>query len=276
MNTENEKPPPHYPNPRQALGLVLLIIPIAFAAFLACELVLELLPEPLSAPGPFRSFVEVLVYGLTLGLTIRIALRRRASSDEPRRPALKLTKVSAGILAVTCLVNTALLVILIPIMSAIPVAEWYERLVSQSIQLDLASFAGMVLLAPVLEEVLFRGIILEGLLTNQKPAAAIAWSSMLFSLAHLNPWQVLPTLAGGLFLGWVYWRTRSLIPCILIHATNNLIGFVLLARIDPAAKISDLMGPVAQAAVLAGSVIVFAAGAWWLARNMGKPTALAA
>jgi len=30
----------------------------------------------------------------------------------------------------------------------------------------------------------------------------------------------------GLFMGWVYYKTRSLLPCILMHASNNLIGFI--------------------------------------------------
>jgi membrane protease YdiL (CAAX protease family) len=38
---------------------------------------------------------------------------------------------------------------------------------------------------------------------------------------HLNPWQAIGAFTAGLFLGWIYWKTRSLTACIFIHAVNN-------------------------------------------------------
>src|SRR5690606_30966839 len=83
----------------------------------------------------------------------------------------------------------------------------------------------IVIAAPILEEVIMRGIILDGLLKRYSPVRSILFSSFLFGLLHLNPWQMVSAMVIGIFAGWVYYRTRSLALPILIHATNNLSAF---------------------------------------------------
>ena len=78
-----------------------------------------------------------------------------------------------------------------------------------------------VVIAPLTEEVIFRGVILRGLLGRWRPWVAIVASAVLFALMHLNPAQVPVALGLGLVLGWVYVRTRSLGLCMLGHAINN-------------------------------------------------------
>ncbi len=78
-----------------------------------------------------------------------------------------------------------------------------------------------IVVAPLTEEVLFRGVILRGLLSRWKPWAAITLSAVLFALMHVNPAQTPVALVLGLILGWVYVRTRSLGLCMLGHALNN-------------------------------------------------------
>jgi membrane protease YdiL (CAAX protease family) len=78
--------------------------------------------------------------------------------------------------------------------------------------------------APVLEEMLFRGVILRGFLRQYSRTFAIVWSAALFGIAHLNLYQMMTALAIGIVAGWLYERCRSLWPCILLHAAYN--GFV--------------------------------------------------
>ncbi len=94
-----------------------------------------------------------------------------------------------------------------------------------------ASWQGPVLavvIAPLTEEFLFRGIILRGLLGRWKPWPAIVASAALFGVMHLNPAQLPIALATGLVLGWVYVRTRSLGLCMIGHAINNAWTFLPL------------------------------------------------
>ncbi len=87
-----------------------------------------------------------------------------------------------------------------------------------------ASWQGPVLavvIAPLTEEILFRGVILRGLLSRWHPSVAILASAMMFAFMHLNPAQTPIALGLGLLLGWIYVRTRSLGLCMLGHALNN-------------------------------------------------------
>ena len=66
--------------------------------------------------------------------------------------------------------------------------------------------------APVLEEMLFRGVILRGFLRRYPRDFSILWSAGLFAIAHLNLYQVATALALGIVAGWLYERCRSLWP----------------------------------------------------------------
>jgi len=84
----------------------------------------------------------------------------------------------------------------------------------------------VALIAPVLEEIIFRGIILKGLLCQYSPAKAIVVSSIIFGLVHLNPWQFLGAFGIGIISGWIYWRTKNLLLPIIMHISNNLFFFL--------------------------------------------------
>ncbi|MFD2587452.1 CPBP family intramembrane glutamic endopeptidase [Croceitalea marina] len=88
------------------------------------------------------------------------------------------------------------------------------------------SFLLMVICAPFLEEYIFRGVILRGLLFRMKPILAIIISSILFGMAHLNPWQFIGAFFIGIFSGWLYYRTKNLLLSILVHFICNLFGYL--------------------------------------------------
>jgi sodium transport system permease protein len=79
----------------------------------------------------------------------------------------------------------------------------------------------LVALVPaVCEETLFRGVVLSGL-RRLGGAAAVGGSAALFALAHASLYRLLPTLALGLLLGYVVWRSGSLMAGVLVHLLNN-------------------------------------------------------
>lgn len=83
------------------------------------------------------------------------------------------------------------------------------------------------LLAPVAEEVVFRGAILKSLLNKYSPWIAIVFSAVIFSVGHLNPAQMPHAFLIGLLLGWMYWRTGSILPGMAYHLANNSVAYVL-------------------------------------------------
>lgn len=82
--------------------------------------------------------------------------------------------------------------------------------------------------APIFEELLFRGIILNGLLNKYKNSSkkAIIYSAMAFGLVHLNIPQGINAFIGGIILGFIYCYTKSMKLSIFAHFINNLITFV--------------------------------------------------
>lgn len=86
------------------------------------------------------------------------------------------------------------------------------------------------ILAPIAEEMCFRGAILRKLLTmfpKRQHWIAIAVSAVLFALAHFNVVQSLHAFLIGLLLGWLYYRTDSILPGIVFHWINNTVAYVM-------------------------------------------------
>lgn len=77
------------------------------------------------------------------------------------------------------------------------------------------------ILAPMFEEIMFRGFLLPALTRYFPVWGAIALSAILFSLAHLSLSEVLPLAVLGSILGFVYTRSRSLLASILLHGLWN-------------------------------------------------------
>jgi sodium transport system permease protein len=72
----------------------------------------------------------------------------------------------------------------------------------------------------ICEEALFRGFILNGL-RSLGAVPAIGVSALLFGIAHVSIYRLLPTMFLGIVLGYVVWRTGSLLCAIVLHAINN-------------------------------------------------------
>ena len=99
------------------------------------------------------------------------------------------------------------------------------------------------LLAPLSEEIVMRGAILKELLKSQKlsPWGAIAISALLFSLIHMNPAQMPHAFVIGLLLGWMYWRTGSILPGVVYHWANNSVAYVFYNIYpDPDVKLVEI------------------------------------
>jgi len=119
-------------------------------------------------------------------------------------------------------------------------------------QLAMALIA--TLLAPLAEEVAFRGYLLSALRTHLRPGAAIAASSVLFAAMHLDPVRFPAVLFLGAFLGWLAWRAGSLWPAVAAHSANNGLGAIAVMNGggDPGAEGSVAVGLALLGVGLAG------------------------
>jgi membrane protease YdiL (CAAX protease family) len=95
----------------------------------------------------------------------------------------------------------------------------------------LATLAGAVLIAPICEEVFFRGFLEAGLLRGVNGTVAIILSALLFGIAHgdLGSFALIAIL--GLVLGVARFSSGSLWPGLIIHTANNALAAVILLPI---------------------------------------------
>lgn len=108
----------------------------------------------------------------------------------------------------------------------IPAPPWFMELFNRIFENDYGIYGTILkvaIIAPLVEESIFRGIIMYGFMRNYPKAIAIFVSALLFALFHLNPWQFPATFLLGLMLGWLMVVTRNIFACIAGHAINNLL-----------------------------------------------------
>ncbi len=101
------------------------------------------------------------------------------------------------------------------------------------------------LLVPVIEELVFRGAVLRALLKWRSAShwGMIAISALLFAIAHMNPAQMPHAFVIGLLLGWMYYRTGSIVPGVVFHWVNNTIAYILFKLYpNPDLRLIDVLG----------------------------------
>ena len=99
----------------------------------------------------------------------------------------------------------------------------------------VSALLALVLVAPVTEELIFRGWLLQDLKEQYGQRPALIWSSVLFGLVHIQPGAVLYATLGGLVLGAVALRTKNTLASIAMHAGVNALPLLLpptLIRIE--------------------------------------------
>lgn len=108
----------------------------------------------------------------------------------------------------------------------LPAPAWFWEMFNKIFEGDFGwwgAFMKVAVVAPVVEELIFRGLILKGFRRNYNAFTAVFMSALLFALFHLNPWQFPATFLLGLLLGWIMIRTNNIILSIIGHSINNFL-----------------------------------------------------
>lgn len=79
----------------------------------------------------------------------------------------------------------------------------------------------LAVLAPVVEELVFRGLLYGWVAGRWGPLPAFIVSSLVFAAAHAEPAHVVLVIPLGFWFGWLRWRTNSLWPTLITHMINN-------------------------------------------------------
>ena len=172
-----------------------------------------------------------------------------------------------------------------PLVELVPMNDFFREMIREMV-LEMAGdqgllmFTALVIAAPILEELIVRVIMLDGLLRIYSPTKAVIVSSLLFGLVHLNPAQFVGGALVGGFMGWVYVHTRSVMATILIHAAFNLTAFTESYFIDVEEAIDMsyaevLGGTTNYVLVVLGSVVVTLGCGFLLDREFKKSATIA-
>jgi membrane protease YdiL (CAAX protease family) len=148
----------------------------------------------------------------------------------------------------------------------------YKKLLQENV---VGILLAVSLIIPITEELIFRGIMLEGLSEHYRFRIAYLVSALFFALSHVHPWLMINAFGIGLFLNWIRIRSGSILTCIVFHGFYNGLPFLLDRTITVAipgfnspqtANVEfqplwfDLLG-----------VVLFVAGVWGI-RMMPKQT----
>ncbi|WP_027452453.1 CPBP family intramembrane glutamic endopeptidase [Segatella albensis] len=111
----------------------------------------------------------------------------------------------------------------------ITMPEEYQELF-EGIMKEPWGYVAIGMLAPIAEEMVFRGAVLRSLfkvMDGKWHWAAIVCSALIFGVVHGNVAQGVHAFVMGCLLGWLYYRTRSIVPGIVLHWVNNSVAYVL-------------------------------------------------
>ena len=220
-----ESPP--YPSIKQ--GFILVIVSTLFAALVGLADFI-LVKQVFFSDEKYKGITTLLGYVLAMLATISYAKNKRTSSGITTPLSFKSFPPSVFIVGFVAVFCIGFLLELFQYL--VPVPDSFAELMQEMLANDIFSVITAVVAAPVLEEILMRGIVLDGFLKRYSPSKAILWSAIIFGVFHLNPWQAVTGFAGGLILGWLYWQTKSLWLCMLLHAGNNAIACIQAGVID--------------------------------------------
>lgn len=251
-----------YPDIRQALGLTIFVIVLmgvlgVLAGFFTTAFVIDL---KVTGGIALATFSFILLYGV----------RKTDGSPSKALPFPSFDRTLLLPMALTIgglfiLIGElgSLLARLIPLPWGL-IEPFYEAVSTDPVG---AIFA-IVIVAPLAEEMLFRGLILRGFLNRYTFWRSIIVSALLFGAVHENLWQFPSAVIIGLLLAWWFAKTRSLWPCVLGHALFNGLGVLWLhvGRLRGGTIGSTLEFLPLWIDLIAGAAVAF--GIWFLIRML--------
>ena len=133
-------------------------------------------------------------------------------------------------------------------------SESIELMIEQAGYLQIGMiFLAIVVLAPIVEEILFRGILFNLIARRKSTLFAMITSSLIFGFLHAE--TMVPTAVIGFVLCFIYHKTGNLYLAMGAHAFNNLIAFVMPLLLAQASETSALVSVLGVLLLLANGVI---------------------
>lgn len=189
-------------------------------------------------------FISMLLCYIAATLLERITFGRVVPIDNSRRgfnPVAILTGV---------ILLFALSVVLSPLNELLPAD-------SRAFPEGTFTLVSVVILAPIFEEMIFRGRLYNILHHNSSPLTSASLSALAFGIVHLEPIVIIEALVAGMVFSYFYIARRSIIAPIILHMCNNAFAYALLVLSYRDMSLLELLGDgMNQRVVYAASVVI--------------------
>lgn len=182
--------------------------------------------------------------------------RKRTEQDKQyfREKVLKLKPFAMIVIASCGLYYLAILISAVIAIASPETMETYNEMMDMALGgSQMLAMLAAVILAPVNEECIMRGLILKNLQRFFSTPVVIVIQAVLFGIFHANWVQGIYVLPVGAALGYVAIKSRSVIPAIFMHLFYNMLSFVVI-----------LLPEFCQTGIFAISTVVASAVAVWI------------
>ncbi|AOE91301.1 CPBP family intramembrane metalloprotease [Ralstonia solanacearum] len=222
----------HFPNLLEAFFILIVLF---FTEYLMNALIWKLGRNAGLQPMGIYSIGRVLAHGLVFTVLLHHAkgTYRALVHENPSSWQATLAVFTGPVLLLTPGLLLLGSVVQMAVSYVFPLQQSMGDTMQKIVASGLGSIVLVCLIAPVVEEMLFRGIILRSFLRQYAPGVAIVHSAAVFGLAHLNVYQFVGGFLIGLLLGKLYERTRSLLPGMLVHGFYNTAIMILAWQSEP-------------------------------------------
>jgi membrane protease YdiL (CAAX protease family) len=219
----------NYPEPVEALVVILITFGVVLAvAFIFAMFLFTFSPN--TTVGGNTKLIYILG-GIPLLVVPIIYINVKKYN---LRELFRLNPVSGDVIFLSVLVGLALgplsdeLDRLIQIV--IPLPQWFMEqlkfMQAETLSDWILLFLGVVALASISEELIFRGFLQVTLERKGDITRAVILSSISWTLIHVNPYWAIQIFVMGIIIGFMAWRTNSIFPPIIVHAVNNFMSLL--------------------------------------------------
>ena len=227
------------------VGISILVMLFIFATEFASSTVLFAIMSKSNPVGTQASLLtDVVKYQIVVGQLLRLILlwlffliMKKAQPNKFKNPiknrgflsdSWKMIIIGLGVAAFGNIVISLILTLMgdSPLVS--DVLDQFSQAFQVTSSLDIIiMIIGVVILAPICEELIFRGIVFEKFTTIYSIKTAIILNGILFGIYHMNLLQGINTFFMGMVLAYVYYYRRNITDAILIHMVNNSIAILI-------------------------------------------------
>ncbi|MPQ30443.1 CPBP family intramembrane metalloprotease [Clostridium estertheticum] len=181
--------------------------------------IINILSKKYSTVLPYIDLVADVIIKFFV-ITFLLKLYSKMSYDMPRKQSLdkkKFIRVAIIIIGFRLAYDNSL----IYLVDKIPMPDFISQAFGEMSISPIILILSVAVIAPIYEEVIFRGILLKGMANKMNPNLALIISALIFALVHMNIPQGINAFLLGLIIGAIYLSSNSIYLCIFAHFINN-------------------------------------------------------